>query len=1095
MLRKKYKRVVLIVLLFISAVFFVFGIVVAKGDKTTADASGVETKALAGYGWDIVPVEEVVITKTGANELRPGESVDLGVLLTPEYAFYTVQNIRYEIINGSNIASIDQASSILTVNANADKQVGNEVKVRAIVDGITSTNILTFNIIKTSEETINTHIKKFEILSDYEILDEENQYEISEIITTDITTDDALPDESYIQYNIIFGSNFAWIENDSVLHINSVDAGNRFFILQAKVGGVLSNYLTFDIYAKTTTIKVHVENSFPMSSKEQGDRVNIMTYVDIKATIQTPTIRVLDGANLILGNYKNGDIIESQFDVISNAARLGNKDILIEVSQDGIKEYIDIEVYIPVEDAVLKTYKHETINGEIYYYIKRGTFNELTSILTNNATLAGVSDDYGNPNWSILNFDIAEEFDISGIKVPQNTPAGTLIVVEYQSRDRLGNIFTARFIVDKLTVEEQNKFMFKVGDDGKSLQPYDKDSEGVKISSSNPQLWINRSTDIIVTYNGIDLSSYGFILSDGGLMVTKLNDNTARLTMSGEASGNYVLKSSIIISDGTGAYGATYTIELPEIKAFRPMSGTPVLKGAETAMVTSRKELELEIGNDWDHNATYGLDKIVFWSSSTFVSIESNRYFNIISNSASASQIIILRSRDNNGNFTQFYNGIGIDYLKPDGKDYFVTQAVKRIILNENDWFESVVSRNLGSVLAVDAFGITIPIPVKDGYIFAGYYTGTGQPMSYGYVYPIGDQYYNSKGELIVTHSSYTNEILYARWTKSYTYNEDDFKDINTSEQCGVSIFNGSGSYQITYSNTSPDGVHFYPSNNTRITNNDFDFIIYKDASSKSGSVTMYITDTILNVTHFLFFSYSTSGNCVAEGTLITLADGTQKAVEDLDGSEMLLVWNLHTGTFDIAPILFIDSDPAGEYEIIRLYFSDGTDVKVISEHAFWDFDLNEYVFLRADAAQYIGHWFNKQITNPDGTLGWIKVQLIDVEIYTEYTTSWSPVTFGHLCYYVNGMLSMPGATEGLINIFEVDSETMQIDQEKYLEDIETYGLLTYEYFEDLIPEIIFEAFQGQYLAVSMGKGLLTQEQLVELIEHYSKFFIIKGDE
>lgn len=44
---------------------------------------------------------------------------------------------------------------------------------------------------------------------------------------------------------------------------------------------------------------------------------------------------------------------------------------------------------------------------------------------------------------------------------------------------------------------------------------------------------------------------------------------------------------------------------------------------------------------------------------------------------------------------------------------------------------------------------------------------------------------------------------------------------------------------------------------------------------------------------------------------MITLADGTQKAVEQLTGNEMLLVWNLLTGEFDIAPMVFIDSDPA----------------------------------------------------------------------------------------------------------------------------------------------------------------------------------------
>lgn len=229
---------------------------------------------------------------------------------------------------------------------------------------------------------------------------------------------------------------------------------------------------------------------------------------------------------------------------------------------------------------------------------------------------------------------------------------------------------------------------------------------------------------------------------------------------------------------------------------------------------------------------------------------------------------------------------------------------------------------------------------------------------------------------------------------------------------------------------------------------------------------------------------------CVAEGSLITLSDGSQKQVNDLTGDESLLVWNLLTGAFDVAPILFIDSDPAQVYEVINLYFSDGTTVKVISEHAFWDFDLNEYVFLRNDADKYIGHWFNKQIIDENGNMEWTKVQLIDVVLYEEYTTAWSPVTYGYLCYYVNGMLSMPGATEGLINIFDVDNETLKIDEVAMQNDIETYGLFTYEEFAEIYPitEEIFNAFNGQYLKISIGKGLITMEEIGELINHYAEF-------
>ena len=230
---------------------------------------------------------------------------------------------------------------------------------------------------------------------------------------------------------------------------------------------------------------------------------------------------------------------------------------------------------------------------------------------------------------------------------------------------------------------------------------------------------------------------------------------------------------------------------------------------------------------------------------------------------------------------------------------------------------------------------------------------------------------------------------------------------------------------------------------------------------------------------------------CVAEGTLITLANGEQVPVEQLTGDETLLVWNLFTGTFDTAPILFIDSDPLGVYEVINLYFSDGTTVKVISEHGFWDLNLNEYVYLGNDASQYIGHWFNKQTTNKNNELSWTAVQLTDVVIREEYTTAWSPVTYGHLCYYVNGMLSMPGGIEGLFNIFEVDSETLKYNEAAYLLDIETYGLYTYEEFSEVLPvsKELFEAVNGQYLKIAIGKGLIDLDTIASYISKYSVFF------
>lgn len=77
------------------------------------------------------------------------------------------------------------------------------------------------------------------------------------------------------------------------------------------------------------------------------------------------------------------------------------------------------------------------------------------------------------------------------------------------------------------------------------------------------------------------------------------------------------------------------------------------------------------------------------------------------------------------------------------------------------------------------------------------------------------------------------------------------------------------------------------------------------------------------------------------------------------------------------------------------------------------------------------------------------------------------------VCY-----LSMPSATEGLINIFEVDAETMKYDDALFQQDVANYGLFSYEEFSEIIaiPEDIFEAFGVKYLKISIGKGLINWE-------------------
>lgn len=77
-----------------------------------------------------------------------------------------------------------------------------------------------------------------------------------------------------------------------------------------------------------------------------------------------------------------------------------------------------------------------------------------------------------------------------------------------------------------------------------------------------------------------------------------------------------------------------------------------------------------------------------------------------------------------------------------------------------------------------------------------------------------------------------------------------------------------------------------------------------------------------------------------------------------------------------------------------------------------------------------------------------------------------------------------------MINIFDVNADTMTYDYEAMARDIETYGLFTYEemsQYADLTEEM-FNAAGGQYLKISIGKGNMTVDELIAMIERYKKY-------
>mgnify|MGYP002520979364 CR=1 FL=1 len=225
---------------------------------------------------------------------------------------------------------------------------------------------------------------------------------------------------------------------------------------------------------------------------------------------------------------------------------------------------------------------------------------------------------------------------------------------------------------------------------------------------------------------------------------------------------------------------------------------------------------------------------------------------------------------------------------------------------------------------------------------------------------------------------------------------------------------------------------------------------------------------------------------CITSNTLILMSNGTYKKAIDIRANDLVMSINHETGKIEPTPIVFNDhiDKEADIYDVLSLEFSNDKTVEVVYEHGFFDLDTNKYEYITLDNYQsFIGHRF-VSVDYINGKFIKGIATLNKGYITNKFTRICSPVTYKNLNIITENMLSMPGGISGLFNIFEYD-KNLAYDQVKKNEDINKYGLLDYSYFNNLIPYEVYEAFNGKYLKVAMGKGILTKKQLNNYIERY----------
>ena len=357
----------------------------------------------------------------------------------------------------------------------------------------------------------------------------------------------------------------------------------------------------------------------------------------------------------------------------------------------------------------------------------------------------------------------------------------------------------------------------------------------------------------------------------------------------------------------------------------------------------------------------------------------------------------------------------------------------------------------------------------KTGYTFIGWNTKTDGS---------GTSYSNEESVMNLTSDDGGVIYLYAQWSINYYTITVTLEEASVTVN-GVSVANN-GTVSVAYGSTVKVGVSYNKGDNKKCTITKADGTEI-NADKDPEDFTMPDQNVTIKA--------HSDAKCFVEGTLITLADGTVKPVEDLVAGDMILVFNHETGKIEASEFIlnvFVE-DSTAIYDVINLKFSNGAVVRIVSKHGFYDVTLNEYVYITEEnAADFIGHEFYS-VSQIDGKFAGDLIVLDSVEITTELVRACSPITKGALNCFAEGVLSVtafPFDIEGFVNIFEYD-ENMKYDEESKQSDIEKYGLYTQDDFGGVIPAELFEAFNAQYLKVSVGKGYISEEEIMILLQFW----------
>ena len=407
--------------------------------------------------------------------------------------------------------------------------------------------------------------------------------------------------------------------------------------------------------------------------------------------------------------------------------------------------------------------------------------------------------------------------------------------------------------------------------------------------------------------------------------------------------------------------------------------------------------------------------------------------------------------------------------------------SAKKVIINNNTYVMPDVSATSSTIGSTTVGGQTVYYPI----VSVGPTSNNGNTA-----YSSGKGYYFAPVFNAINITDYYQDTGAQQYT--YTASSTTWPHGNAKATGPNTAYFGYAYEEKTFNNYSPyarstnSQYYGYGSNNYGLcyTTNE----IEKDNTASTHLVQYHYVSND-GTTYYYYIQYSfaamtySAGSCLAEGAQITMADGTQKPIEEVTYNDSILTYNFFTGETEEKNIAILVNHGKDYYKVLNLEFKDGTILRLIGDHGVFDYTLNEYVYMTEDnCKEYIGHKFVR--FNEDGK--YKKVKLADVSITDEYTTAYSITSAQNSNAMAENMLTV-APPDKFYNWIDMGGK-MRYDKKQFDADVAKYGTYDYSVFEDYVSYEIYEAFNGPYLKVAVEKGKFTFKDIIDLINLYGSY-------